>query len=382
MNISPFPKCVCPSCFEEIYIGECAIVSTVTADLVLRSEMRGNPIARRFVERLDGPKYTQQLAQRRCTNASCRYLLPPNIERVGTITLAVVGDNASGKSHYIAALIHQIKEDWAGSTGGFIRFECLTPEVERTYTNNYFNPLFLGGRPIPFTQPANKPVADPLIYNLTIAPANGQKTETANLAIYDASGEDFRRKERVVEFARFVLHTNAFIFVVNPVSIPSLFMKFPQLLQGKLQTQYQNVAGMRAGDRFNEIISTYERFKKYKSGSELPDTPVAIMLSKSDLLQSFSPPGSYTFMNTVTYGDSVDLADLAQVDLEVQTLLRQYKQGDLLAASSRLKHKRFFATSATGEPPDANDRFAKVEPLRCLDPILWILSEYNIMKNA
>src|SRR5947209_18811012 len=140
MSISPYVKCVCPSCFEEIYLGECAIVSGITTGKVLKAPSKG-PLARMRVEPLGGRKYALELARRKCTNTQCGYLLPYNIEVVPSLTLVVVGDIFSGKSHYIAALIHQIKSEWIG-IGGFARFNCLTPEIEKEYTQEYFDTLF------------------------------------------------------------------------------------------------------------------------------------------------------------------------------------------------------------------------------------------------
>src|SRR2546428_13646817 len=99
MVFSPYVKCVCPSCFNDVFLGECRIVSGVTSGKVLKTPSKGT-FARMNVERLDGPKYTLELARRECSE--CGYHLPENIEVVPSVTLAVVGDPFSGKSHYIA----------------------------------------------------------------------------------------------------------------------------------------------------------------------------------------------------------------------------------------------------------------------------------------
>src|SRR6266576_1864955 len=140
MGFSPYVKCMCPSCFEEIYLGECRIISGRTSGKVLKAPSKG-PLARMRVEPLDGRKYTLELARRECPE--CGYPLPSNIELVPSVTLAVVGDTFSGKSHYIAAIRHQIKADWMGNANGFARFRCLTPEVKHAYTQDYFEPLFI-----------------------------------------------------------------------------------------------------------------------------------------------------------------------------------------------------------------------------------------------
>jgi hypothetical protein len=361
-------KCVCPSCFSEIYLGECRIVSGVTGNVL--KEPKG-VLARMRVEPLDGRTYTLELARRECTNNQCRYLLPPNTEKVPSITLVVVGDTFSGKSHYIAALIHQLKTEWLSNSTGFARFLCLTPDVEQTYIKEYFEPLFTQQQSLAPTQKAKSPYAKPLIYKLVVSLSPKHPTITTNLMIYDTSGEDFELAHRLVGFARFVLNTSAFIFVADPFTMPPIFKTLPPNVQALIR-------GRTAAERLNAIIDVYEQYHGHPVGSRFPDLPIAVMVSKSDLFKN--QHHSATFMRNPFYGNGIDLTDINNVDWEVRELLKKYQQGDLLAATSRFKKLKFFATSATGEPPDASGQFAQIEPCRCLDPVLWILHQLGIIK--
>src|SRR5436190_8506719 len=204
-------KCQCPSCFEEIYLGECKIMSGVTKQPL--KEPKG-PFARMVVERLDGPEYTLEAAYRVCTE--CNYALPHDIERVPSIILAVVGDTHSGKSHYLASLIHQIKTEWMGNTNGLARFNPLTPDVEDYYRREYFERLHTQRQRLNFTQPqrvlsGTKYRAKPLIYQLMRSESPSHPTTVLNLMIYDLAGEDFF-DGRLKTFGRFVYNTKAFIF--------------------------------------------------------------------------------------------------------------------------------------------------------------------------
>ena len=382
---SPTRECICPSCFEEIYIGECRVVSGRTPGKVLKEAPEGwweRRMARLNPERLDIPQYAQELAHRECPN--CRYLLPSNIEHVKSITLAVIGDTFSGKSHYIAALIHQIKAEWMGNATGFARFTCLTPEVEKAYTRDYFEPLFLNKKIIDSTLQATKPTWEPLIYNLVVYPSPNHPTTVANLMIYDASGEDFAVEDRLVQFARFIFNASAFVFVADPVTMVPIFEQLPPQLQSELQSAFElaHAKIRRAVEGLNSVIDLFERYRGIPDGSSLPDTPIAVMLSKANLLKYIHLPYDYSFLINPQYGDSVDLQDIHIVDQEVRNLLRIYKQGDLLAATRRFEKVKFFATSATGEPPNESGYFTKVEPCRCLDPVLWILHQFGIIKTS
>ena len=375
LSLSPFVKCVCPACFEEIYLGECRIMSGITRGKVLKAPK--GLFARMRVEPLDGREYTLEMARRECTN--CQYLLPPNIERVPSITLVVVGDTFSGKSHYITALIEQIKADWIGNTSGFARLTCLTPEVEREYTQIYFRPLLVNKQTIPPTRPATAAIAKPLIYDLALSPSPRRPPTKLNLMIYDTSGEDYVSAARLVQYARFVLNTNVLIFVADPFTMTPIYWQLSPSLQTVFKKQFAVAQGSRAAEKLNDVISVFERFRGYPAGTNLPDIPIAVMVSKADLFKYINPPNSYSFITNPDYGNGVDLRDIDTVDQEVRGLLEAYGQNDLLAATHRFKRVKFFATSATGEPPDANGQFRKVEPCRCLDPMLWILHELGIV---
>jgi hypothetical protein len=362
-------KCVCPSCFNEINLAKCKIISEKTGS-ELKSPSRGFFSGFKGLEPLDGPYYTQELAHRQCY--VCDYLLPPNIESVPSITLAVVGDNFSGKSLYIAALIHQLKTLWTGNAAGFARFMCLTESVESKYTQEYINPLFNQKRVLPATQPAVSSKAEPLIYKLVTNSFSKHPKTAANLMIYDTSGEDFIRSERIVEYARFALNTNAFIFVADPFTMEPFINALDPVVQDVLRSS-------RAAERLNAVISIYERYHREPEGSSLPHLPIAVMLSKSDMFKSASTSNNIVFQNP-NYSNGLDLNDIDKVDGEVKRLLSAYRQNDLLNATHNFARVKFFATSATGEPPDASGSFAHVEPCRCLDPVLWILHQLGIIR--
>src|SRR6266542_7165967 len=133
----------------------------------------------------------------------CGYLLPSNVERVRNKPLAVVGNVLAGKSHYIAAFLQQLKTDWIAKADGYARLTCLTPEIEKKYTDEYVERLFLNKRQIQGTHRATRPTVEPLIYELSVHPSPEQSPIAVNLIIYDSSGEDFL-PERLVEFAGFV----------------------------------------------------------------------------------------------------------------------------------------------------------------------------------
>jgi hypothetical protein len=149
-----YTKCKCPRCFKEIYPGECTIVARNNDILPPTGwPMRPGPLVGTF--------YAQRFARRKCYE--CDYLLPDNIERVPNIRLAIIGDNLSGKSHYLAALVHDLKE--LAHKSRLYSLRCLTPEAELRIDRECSNPLFVDLREINRTQRPMQWV-EPLIYQI------------------------------------------------------------------------------------------------------------------------------------------------------------------------------------------------------------------------
>lgn len=366
-------KCICPSCFNEINLAMCKIVSGKTSGKILKDPSKKFLAGLRGVEPLSGHEYTLEQAHRQCY--ICNYLLPENIESVPSITLAVVGDLFSGKSLYIASLIHQLKHVWAGDAAGFTRFDCLTDDVQDDYTKRYMDPLFNQKRVLAATQAGKSQYARPLIYRLVVNSPSRQSRTAANLMIYDTSGEDFESRDRFVDYARFALTTSAFIFIADPFTMEPFIHNLDPIVRNAIQ-------GRRAAERLNAIISTYERYHSLPNGSSLPRLPIAVMLSKSDMFLPQNQPANYAFARNPNYSNGFDLNDIDAVDQEVRNLLIQHQQRDLINATGVFRQSKFFATSATGTAADVNGNFASVDPCRCLDPVLWILYQLGILRAS
>lgn len=399
MNMSPFVKCTCPACFEEIYLGECAIVSgiktetvtdksgrTIEQNVELRPMSRG-PLARLKVEPLHGPRYTYEEAQRKCTE--CGYLLPYNIESVPSITLAIVGDTSSGKTHFIAAFIYELQEYWLRANT-FAQFKCLTPEVEKKYRKDVFDPLLSKGLPLPGTLRTQIPKPseprlrlEPLIYKLTISSSSRRPAVTINLMIYDSAGETYEDTTRLVQVGKFVFHTTALIFVADPYKFTSAYTNTPSTSYPTAGLHHNTVAG-----NITNIIDIFNRYHKESDGASLARIPIAIMVSKTDIFNNMYPFNQYTFMKEPAYvadphyDGKLNLKEVDTIDREVRNVLLSYRQDNILSVTGRFKHRKLFGTSTTGEQIDkVEGRFLHVNPRRCLDPILWILYEITVVKG-
>lgn len=370
----------CPNCNKKIYPGDCDIVSTTTMDSitntnkVLRPAPKGGlkqRLARINPEPIDGD-LVLELGRRKCMY--CDYLLPSNIELVDNINIAIVGDTSSGKSHYIAALIHQIQQGELQRADRYSRFACMTQDVEGDYVRNVIKPLFEDKQSPPPTQNAIEFNRKPLIYELIINPSPEYPSRRINLILYDVSGEDLSSQERMVQFSRHVFNATAIIFLANPVSMPQIYNLLPPFLQ------QQMVTGLTSSSVLNSVIRLIEDYRGYDAGARLSLTPIAITVTKSDLLKQLTTvQQQYHFLKRPIYNGTINLQDLDIVDREVRQLLDEYGERTLLQSTLNFSKVKFFAVSATGYAPDKNQKYPAVDPCRCLDPVLWILHQLDIL---
>src|SRR5436309_2597 len=131
--VTPNFKIRCPYCRKEFHPSDIMIVSLTNTNTILydphKSSTLGNYISRFWMHELTGEKYTTAMARRVCP--SCHRLLPER-ETDETFNIAIVGDTSSGKTHYIAVLIDQLKRGIImQASNGSSRLISLSAETDR-----------------------------------------------------------------------------------------------------------------------------------------------------------------------------------------------------------------------------------------------------------
>lgn len=368
MNNFLYIKRRCPKCLKEFYPGDCQIVSGINGN-VLKDAPKGakQHLSRIKPEPLTG-KYVLDLAYRRCPNPQCGYQLPSNIESVENINIAIIGDVSAGKTHFIAVLIHLIQQGLFHKADSFAALNCLTKNVEAEYNRDVIRPLFQDRQSPPKTRMATE-IPAPLIYQLNISPTPRHPERRVNLILWDAAGEDFVERERLVLFTPYVLNADAIIFLADPMSMDSIHEALPPFLQRRQVLR-----------KSAEVLSTaVELIRSYRGAGKM-SIPIAITLAKSDLLKHMTTlEKPYYFLQRPVYNGTLNLRDWDMVDQEVRKLLFDYNENMLVMTTGNFTKVRFFAVSATGYTPDRNNIYPAIEPCRCLDPLLWLLYELDIL---
>jgi len=237
----------------------------------------------------------------------------------------------------------------------------------------YLTPLFSHKQTLPPTQSATGKERNPLIYELVT------DSSTVNLIFYDIASEDYLLPERLVKVYPHLFNSDAIIFLADPIMMPGIRNNLPTHLQYDLPPN-TFVAQEPDASLLTRTLELFERVGGQQLNKFLRSMPIAITLSKSDLLKDCIPMSQpYRFLSNPQYNIYPDLRDLAVVDQEVKAIINDFGEKTLLQ-EAHLRNVRFFAASATGHLPDNNGLYPAVEPVRCLDPFIWILYQLRIIE--
>jgi hypothetical protein len=370
--MKPFlKKVVCPYCSKEMQLRNCKVVSGVDKSTVLVDPAQSLTL---FAPSIVGRKNTRELASRQCVNPQCNRLLPRNIEFVDrNATIAIVGDSFSGKTHYIAALIEQLRSGRYVPPGYDL---CLlhpaSAEIEEIYQNEYYQPLFKFNQELPRSNRVFDQNAEPLIYELTL---EGQTRKVMNLLIYDISGEDVTSLRDLVSYRPHLLNAKGILFMADPWAIPG----FSNKLAHHLRPKPDQVTGRVATNILHSIMQLYLN-NAGQGGKKRFASPIAVVITKADLIPYLNIDPYYHDLYNSDFADRPDTESNSPVNGVIQKLLRNLGELSIVDMANRLERTRFFVTSATGSNvDDATREFPYIKPYRCTDPLFWLLQELGVL---
>lgn len=381
--INPFHKQLCLFCFEPFSLRDCAVVSSQTIDpttqtyQVLRAAPQGltRALAQVYVGPLDRPQYMRELATWRCPN--CGELLPYNVTTTPSYVIGVIGGRAAGKSHYIATLIQALSEQGVMSQFRWSEFSGATGEVSRRFASEYAQPLFQERAELLPTPPArSQRPYKPLIYTLTSRAANnGEAPRSVNLVLFDVSGEQFSSDAEIARFAPFVPYAAGFILLVDPLTMSGVVPRLPAHLRPL------TVPGERAVVVLEHLIRIIRRHKRLDDGTPIA-APLVVTVAKSDLLKYVLPNlGRHPLLEAPDYSQGFDLAVFRALSEQIEDLCLSLDGPRLIELARIFTRHAYSAVSATGHGPNAEGYFGRsVNPIRSLDPLLWLLAELGLIK--
>ena len=397
MSASPFDWVHCIHCGFHFQYKDCVVVATnqapespVPAGTVLheqgilkdalptrglvrlrRGETQRLPEVQKYRYRVGERGPTVQgsvvLAELACPNPDCHTAITAEKEWL----IALVGASASGKSHYIASLVDQVIN--AGTLAGFRSSSHARGDSYERYTQHYFNPLVKRKEAIQLNKAGRDAKNAPLSFTLVLDQPGQNSPRRFTFSIFDWQGEMLVNAGQRAIAAKYVTLASAMIFFVDPMILPGVIDYLPERLRGR------SVNAIPIGHTISSVVEGFNRKRGFVPDTRPLDIPVSIMMSKSDIAiypckaRGINP----RFLQDERHLDGYDIRRAREVSREVRDFLVAMGADDVMSREGLLRKVMYHAVSATGYE-EINNAYSGYRPIRCLDPFLWIVSQWGL----
>lgn len=314
------------------------------------------------------PTCGQDSTKRLCPH--CNFELPTDVGLSEEYSIAIIGGRGTGKSTYIAALVHRLKNEigltFQIGVGG------VNDYTRTRYRDEFELPLFRHGQLLAPTRSATQEISTktPMIFRITFP------KKVVNLVLFDTAGEDMQSLDTMSAEARYISFSDGIIFLLDPLQIDSVRQQLagtkiplpaadpgaePQLIVERLRQLYERQFGLKGTRKIRK--------------------PVAFTLAKVDALYGILDPASGLHRGGGHTG-FVNRADMQSIHTEITSYLQNW-MGPVFENYVRANFEtyQYFGVSALGQPPTATYEIVSVAPHRVEDPILWLFYQFGIVKG-
>jgi len=289
----------------------------------------------------------------------------------------VIGAKNSGKSHYIATLVEEIR-----NRVGPMMNVTLSPQDDFTiqrFARDFRDPLYNKRRALDVTasgvRDAN--VRLPMVFNLQFGGKDlfGRRkiTRTITLVFFDTAGEDLNSEATMATVNRYIYRSSGIILLLDPRQIPHVRGLLPDPPDpGEVMIDTRDILSRTA-----KLI----RNGRGMGPNRMIKTPLAVAFSKFDELESIVD-GSLTVLTSRSAGQ-YDAAEAIAVSDEIESLLASWQQGGLVhELRSWFSTVAFFGVSSLGCKKNPDETLPRLDPRRVEDPFLWLLYRLGYVKAA
>ena len=369
-------KFLCPFCYETHDLKDCGMKCSFS---IPGSTLDCNVGVPKDSEGWINPRFHKKCMQ--CKSAvkdiycpTLDYVVPPRCIRSKSLPIALIGAKATGKSNYIGVLINEIKKKMSRSFDCCLNMTC-DPMAKQIYDEMYYRPLYRERMLITATDSG---ATAPLIF-----PIDFQSGKRVTLTFYDTAGENLDDEQTIKQYNKYIPNAKGIILLLDPLQIPSIreeLIDHYGVPESSLPEQNSDSTDIL--DRIIQFIeNTKNNMKKF-------DIPIAVVFTKLDELFEYDTvlepdnclrsESVYTDRGVFVM-DEFDMAHKAMLDLVEDKMPGDFVQ----KLKQRFKTYAFFGVSALGKKPEGfNLAEGGVQPIRVLDPLLWVLSENKYIKKV
>ena len=307
----------------------------------------------------------------------CHFELPHDTGQIKQYTIAIIGGTGTGKSHYIGSLIFTLKVERRLN----LIVTLLSDETQIRWQQDFYNPVFERRTVLPGTLSARADtrVKVPLVLRLTSKDSPLERKlnrlwhQSVNASIFDAAGEDMAEFEKLSVENRAITRAAGLIFIVDPLQIESVAQRLPGV------TATRSDPRSSADNMLDRMIKLFE-VEKVRPGGKIR-IPLAVVLSKVDILEPILDPGS-ALRRPSMHSGTLNLAEVQSTSTEVSGYLRSWLTHSFCDnIETRFPTHMYFGVSSLGKQQDVRSQLEVVEPLRVEEPFLWLLYKLGFVRG-
>lgn len=341
---------ICPYCLETIQLDLGALYVT-------DSRMQYQPLNLAGVGKLRRQDVMRGAVQK-CTadpDFPEHFIPVPYLTYGRPLTVAMVGQSSTGKSHLLTQMIAEITDGGLEPFG--LSWQSVNPEQHARFVRERVQPL-RNGRVLAHTTVLGLDGFARFAESLLITNAHGQ---VRPVAFFDLGGEDLVRTDAAL---RFLLGVDALVFVVDPV----LALPLPQLDHAR---ERGGVEVNRDGDlAFATVLDRLPKTGQYL------EVAATMVLGKADLLRFQSPVDRWLGRPGAT---SLDATLIREESQDVHAFLRRHAGQAWLRPFDAIRRCTLHVASATGGQEDQGRYPAGAAPRRVLEPLLSLLAMHGLI---
>lgn len=368
-------KFTCPYCYGEHTALDCSMTcsynvpgTTVTCKTNVVKDANG------FIPQKDKARCLKcQEARKRIYCDVVKKEIPTGFTDSRGLPIALIGAKASGKSNYIAVLIHEIRKRMTARFNCTLDISC-SEESKRYYDDYYYNPLFNDGEVVQATATAEQ--IPPLIFPLRFMDQKNRIKNVANLTFYDTAGENLDSDSDIEIYNRYIPNAKGIILLLDPLQVPSVRNQ----LQGKMALPAVNT---NVAEVLSHVINNIRAVKNVKGTIRIP---IALAFTKMDALEQFGllPEGCCLLEESEHLRRGVFVqSDFDNTNQQMNDILENFLDAEVLQMLKQFEKYSLFGLSALGGVPNGSKLSGgEIKPRRVLDPLLWLLAENKYIQIA
>ncbi len=287
----------------------------------------------------------------------CRGQLDIDIGEVDDRVIAVIGASESGKSHYLATVLHQLLY---GDVGGDVWKVSMKSVDREIYQREFLTPLFEDHQELESTYAGLGPELRLILENRN----DGHRTL---LIFRDLGGEIFRDSKLMQELS-FLRYAQGVVLMADPLAYePPAADAVPWPCNGR-------PPAAEVLSNYRVVLESQERYPEHRALPLLPSEKfLAVVVTKADLVL----PGEHAFWEQSDgrpHLESGYWSRRENENREIREWVRDHLGSELVDVAIAFADVGYFFVSSYGFPHQPRETFSvSPQPRRVHEPIFGLL---------